>query len=174
MESLGILPNQEVFFRVSLDQPITDIEALANYLKRRIIVLFAGALAETLSARHDTQNRGVNHSKAFEIFHSPFLGAVQDNARVSEALIVLRNVQSRTPCSAQEVDLEITEIGNRMWTRAISLVEKFEDVIVGVADRLTQDLQVVDPVWSQTIGASLSEEDLAGIPILQMLPLLDP
>jgi hypothetical protein len=159
---------------IFLDQPTNDIEALANYLKRRIIVLFAGVLAETLSPRHDTRNRGVNQSKASEIFHSPFLGAVQDNARVSEALMLLRNVQSRTPCSEQEVDREMTEIGNLMWARAISLVEQFEDVIVGVATRLTQDLQVVGPVWSQTISASLSEEDLADMPNLQMLPLLDP
>ena len=159
---------------IFLDQPTNDIDALANYLKRRIIVLFAGVLAETLPPRYDTQNRGVNQSRASEIFHSPFLGAVQDNARVSEALMLLRNVQSRTPCSEKEVDREMTEIGNLMWARAISLVEQFEDVIVGVAARLTQDLQIVGPVWSQTISASLSEEDLAGIPNLQMLPLLGP
>ena len=88
--------------------------------------------------------------------------------------MLLRNVQSRTPSSEQEVDREMTEIGNLMWARAISLVEQFEDVIVGVATRLTQDLHVVGPVWNQTISASLSEEDLAGIPNLQMLPLLDP
>ncbi|WP_339430483.1 hypothetical protein [Pseudomonas sp. EA_65y_Pfl2_P78] len=169
-ESGGHKAGAEVF----LDLPITDIGAVVSYLERRVVVLFAGALAETLPPCHEMQNRGVNNEKACEIFHSPIMGAFQDSVRTSEALIMLRSVLNQAPCSLDEVDRQISAIGNRLWARTTNLVEQFEDVIVGVAGRLTQELKVSGSIFNPIIRASLSLETLSNIPDLQTLPLLDP
>ncbi|MEQ7920642.1 hypothetical protein ABQX22_15715 [Xanthomonas sp. WHRI 1810A] len=152
-------------------RPITDISAVVSYLERRVVVLFAGVLAETLVGGHKSQTKGVNNELASEIFHSPIGGAAQDKFRTSEVLITLHGLLNQAPCTPDEVDQQISAIGNRLWARTTSLVEQFEDVIVEVAGLLTQELEASGPIFNQAIRASLSVETLSNTPSLQTLPV---
>ena len=158
---------------IHLAQPTADLDAVSNYLERRVIVLYAGALAETLSPRQTLQ-RGVDNAKAVEIIHNSILGAEQDHAKAREAITLLRNIQNPDTCDPDEIQRQLSATGNRLWARATKLVEQFEDTIVGVAGALTGTLQVCGVGINQTIIASLSEERLTGIQALQELPRLEP
>lgn len=158
---------------IHLDQPTADLDAVISYLERRVIVLYAGALAEALSPVQ-TPQKGIDQAKASEIFLSPNLGAGEDHAKVREALMLLRNIHNVTRCDKNDVQRQMNDIGNRLWARASELVEQFEDTIVGLACSLTQTLQVSGVGNSQAIQGSMSEKILSGLPGVQALPLLDP
>lgn len=158
---------------IHLDQPTANLDAVISYLERRVIVLFAGALAEALSPVQ-TPEKGIDQTKASEIFLSPNLGAGDDHAKVREALMLLRNIHSVTPCGKDDVYRQLIDIRDRLWDRASELVEQFEDTIVGLACSLTQTLQVSGTGNSQAIRGSMSEEVLSALPGVQALPRLDP
>lgn len=158
---------------IHLDQPTANLDAVISYLERRVIVLFAGALAEALSPVQSPE-KGIDQAKASEIFLSSILGAGDDHAKVREALMLLRNIHNAVDCDKEDVYRQITDIGNRLWARASELVEQFEDTIVGLACALTQTLRVTGAGNSQAISGSMSEEILSALPGVQALPRLDP
>nr|CEK42251.1 hypothetical protein PQBR57_0298 [Pseudomonas fluorescens SBW25] len=158
---------------IHLDQPTDDLDAVISYLERRIIVLFAGALAEALSPVQ-TPQKGIDQARASEIFLSPNLGSGDDHTKVREALMLLRNIHNVAYYDKEEVHRQMTDIGNRLWARASELVEQFEDTIVGLACSLTQTLEVTGAGQRQTISGYMSEETLSGLPGVQALPLLEP
>jgi hypothetical protein len=61
---------------IQLAQPLTSLDAIKSYLERRVLVLYAGALAETLRPGH-TPESGVDTDKAVDIIHGA-MGAEQD------------------------------------------------------------------------------------------------
>lgn len=157
---------------IYLDQPVSDLDGVVNYLERRVLVLFAGALAEALSPIH-IPKKGIDQPKASEIFLGPNLGADDDHSKVREALRLLRNIQHRSQCGEEEVEQQIREIANRLWARASELVERFEDTIVGLAGALSQRLVSGGPL-SLSITGSMSESLLSGLPSVKELPRLQP
>lgn len=158
---------------IYLNEPASDLDAVISYLERRVIVLYAGALAEALSPMQ-TPERGIDQAKASEIFHSPNMGAAEDQAKVREAIMLLRNIRHQTFCDDEDVQRQLSEIGNRLWARASTLVEQFEDTIVGVACALTQTIDASSAWYSPAIKGSMSEDLLSGLPSIKELPRLCP
>ena len=98
--------------------------------------------------------------------------ADSDYGKARESVAMLRNILHPHTLDRREVSDQKVEIFNRLWDRAVGLVEQFEHPIVGVAGALVQQMKPDNLRGSFT--AILSEEVLAGIPALLDIPLLEP
>lgn len=155
--------------RIYLEEPFEGVGQIQRYLERRVLVLFAGAIAETLPPQHG-QKRGVDQDKAGEIILS--LSAASDYGKAREAISMLRNILHPQTLASGEASDQKIEITNRLWDRAVQLVEQFEHTIVGVGGALVQHMK--EDGERGAYSAILSEEILAGIPNLLDIPLLEP
>lgn len=118
---------------IKLYQPLADEAAIVDYLERRIVVLTAGAMSETLrngkfdnQAACDSSNTG---------------GAMNDRAKAREYLQLLRNIQHKTASSDEnEILRQMSVIDLALWNRAGDLVvaeyEQIEGVGAALADRM--------------------------------------
>ncbi len=116
---------------IRLSEGIGSLNDLRQYLERRIAVLYAGACAETLKPRsHDLK---VDSDKATKC-----QGADGDFAKASELMHLLRNVlYSTTDCYDDSgIQREINELKDKLWTKAIQVVERFAKTIVSLAEEL--------------------------------------
>jgi hypothetical protein len=155
---------------VRLAQPLQSLDAVSNYLERRVLVLYAGAMAETLHPDHVPKS-GVDNEKAVKIIQGA-LGAEQDHAKAREAIHLLRNISHPDTYDESEIQGQLDALDLRLWGRALELVEQFEETIVGVAGALTERLKLKGPRALYT--ASLTDDELKDIPNLKILPSLAP
>lgn len=114
---------------IKLYQPLTDEAAIVDYLERRIVVLTAGAMSETLrngefdnQAACDSSNTG---------------GAMNDRAKAREHLQLLRNIQHKTaPSDENEILAQMSVIDQALWKRAGELVVAEYEQIEGIGPAL--------------------------------------
>lgn len=142
---------------------------IQRYLERRILVNFAGAIAETLTPG-PTPERGVDEALADKILKGET--AVSDFAKVRESVVILRNIMHPDILDPSEAEEQKCAIHDRLWDRAVQLVEQFEELIVNAACGLVQHVKR-DGV-SRIYSATYTEEVLEDIPNLQLIPLLEP
>jgi len=77
---------------ITLSEPISTLDDLKKYLRRRMQVLYAGALAEALPPRQSTIKE-IDIEAAIKILNLPSQGAEQDDAKARELLYLLRNIE---------------------------------------------------------------------------------
>lgn len=113
---------------VTLSQGILSLVDLQRYLERRIIILYAGACAETLKS-----NLTVDLDEASNI-----LGTENDFAKAAELIHILRNVRhATTGCGdAKEIDREINELNDTLWRKAAQLVEQNTKTIILLVEKV--------------------------------------
>jgi hypothetical protein len=155
---------------IHLAESVHSLHDVTIYLERRVLVLYAGAMAETLPPGHVPQT-GVDNEKAVQIIRGGF-GAEQDHAKAREAIHLLRNILHPGAHDASVIDEQLSALDLRLWNRTLALVEEFEKTIVGVAYALTQHLEAKQPRGSYI--AVFTKEALDEIPALKALPLLQP
>lgn len=155
---------------VFLAQGLSNLDAVTNYLKCRVLTLYAGAMAETLHPEHVPQT-GVDNDRAVSIIRGA-LGAEQDHAKAREAIHLLRNIMHPETQDRDEIQRQLSAFDQRLWGRARELVEQFESTIVGVAGALTEKLETVGS--GGTYVAALTDAVLREIPTIKGLPLLSP
>ena len=151
------------------EEPFETLEQVRRYIERRVLVLFAGAIAETLPPRQGPV-RGVDRDKADKIIRGTT--AASDYGKARELIAMLRNILHPQALDRKDVLDQKLIIWERLWERAIDLVEQFEHPIVGVAGALTEQFKQDSKRGSFT--AILTEDVLAGIPALVEIPLLEP
>lgn len=154
---------------INLEEPFETVEQVRRYLERRVLVLFAGAIAETLPPRQGPV-RGVDREKAEKTIQGQT--ADSDYGKARESIAMLRNILHPQTLDRREASEQKREIYNRLWGRAVDLVEQFEYPIVGVAGALTEQFE--EDSISGSFTAILTEDVLAGIPALLEIPLLAP
>lgn len=159
---------------ITLTRSISSIEAMKEHLEARIMVLFAGAMAQTLPAKHSPEKR-VDKSKAAAILKGEF-GAEQDHAKVRELRYLLRNIAypDTDPASSDRIIAELTEINDRLWLRTQQMVEELADTITGLAGLLVDRMVIVEQ-WGRpadTYEVVLTGEMLERLRSVQTIPLL--
>nr|WP_304932112.1 hypothetical protein [Pseudomonas savastanoi] len=150
-------------------ESVTSIDDVKAYLERRVLVLYAGAMAETLPPSH-VPAKGVDRDRAIEIIRGS-LGAEQDHAKAREAIHLLRSILHPGVYDADLINEQLKALDERLWGRTLELVEKYEQTIVGVACGLTQHLEMQP---GGTYSTAYTKEILDGLPGLKALPLLQP
>ena len=154
---------------IHLAESLTSMDDVKAYLERRVLVLYAGAMAETLP-QGQVPERGVDRDRAAKIIRGS-LGAEQDYAKAREAIHLLRSILHPGVPDADVVDEQLKALDERLWSRALMLVEEYEDTIVGLACGFTQHLEAQP---RGMYSAVYDKELLDGLSGLQALPLLRP
>lgn len=160
---------------IMLARPITSMDAMREYLEARMMVLFAGAMGETLSAIHSTGKR-VDKPKAISILNGA-LGAEQDYAKIKELQNLLRNLTgSDTDSTAPErVAAELKVITDRVWWRTQEVVEALANTIAELALALVGRMVIVEQ-WGRvadTYEGVLTREMLERLPAEQAIHVLN-
>ncbi|NVL49882.1 hypothetical protein F2S72_09030 [Pseudomonas syringae pv. actinidiae] len=153
---------------IMLEEPFISVQQVKSYLERRAIVLFAGAVSETLPPAHGPV-RGVNKEKASELIHGQT--ALSDYGKAREAIAMLRNILHPETVEIGEASDQKHQIIDRLWDRSVELVGQFETTIVGVAGALVERLKPLD---RERYEAVMTVEELDRIPALLAIPLLRP
>lgn len=111
--------------------------SVRDYLERRVQVLYAGAQAQTL--RRNLPDSKVDEEAAIEIIENPTQGAEQDHAKTRELINIIRNIRHpNTPLpNDDEVNQQLKVISNDLWGRTKDLVDAHANVIVGLAQNLS-------------------------------------
>ena len=124
---------------VRLAEPIADLDALRSYLSRRIMVLMAGSIGETLDhAKHD---KPVDRAAAQKILMVKGFGAEDDFSKCRELIRVLRNVTllSTNPLDGAAVEAECAKIFEDLWAQAAALIERNATAVCCLASALVDD-----------------------------------
>lgn len=159
---------------ITLTRSISSIEAMKEHLERRMMVLFAGAMGQTLPAKHSPEKR-VDKSKAAAILKGEF-GAEQDHAKIRELRYLLRNITypGTDPASSDSIIAELTEINDRLWLRTQKIVEELADTITGLAGLLVERMVIVEQ-WGRpadTYEVVLTGEMLERLQPVRAIPAL--
>ena len=110
---------------VQLDIKLHDLDAVRDYLSKRIQVLFAGAIGEALDGSN------VNNENANIIITGPEGKSDFDKAR--ELLHLLANIRADTECDHME---SLDDTKDKTWTAATQLIEKNSKQIYRLRDAL--------------------------------------
>lgn len=117
---------------IKLYQPLADETAIVDYLERRIVVLTAGAMSETL------RNGEFDNQAACDSLNTG--GAMNDRAKAREYQQLLRNIRHKTaPSDENEMLGQLSVIDQALWNRASELVvaeyKQIEGIGAALVDR---------------------------------------
>jgi hypothetical protein len=159
---------------ITLARPISSIDAMKEHLEARMMVLFAGAMAQTLPSNHSAKKR-VGKSKATAILNGE-MGAEQDYAKIREIRHLLRNLAypDTDPASSERIAAELKEMTDRVWLRTQTIVEALADTITRLAGALVDSMVIVEQ-WGRaadTYEVVLTGEMLERLRVVQAIPSL--
>jgi hypothetical protein len=134
---------------ISLVQPISSMETMKEYLEARMMVLFAGAMAQTLPSARAREKR-VDKSQAVAILNGAF-GAERDDAKIRELRQLLRNLTypDTDPAACDSVTAELKAINDRLWLRTQEIVEALAGTITELGEALVERMALVEQ-WGRS------------------------
>ena len=129
---------------INLVRPISSMDAMRAYLEARIIMLFAGAMAQTLPSAPVGVKR-VDLSDAAAILNGAH-GAEQDDAKIRELRHLLRNITYPDTglASSDRIATELKAINDRLWLRAQEMVEALAETITGLGAAVVDRMVLVE------------------------------
>lgn len=154
---------------ITLARPLASMAVMKAHLEARMMVLFAGVMAQTLSSA------GVDKSKAIAILKGA-LGAEHDYAKIKELQHLLRNISypETDPASAERIANELKAVTDRVWDRTQAIVEAQADTIIELGRMLVDGMAIVEQ-WGRaadTYEVVFSRDRLERLPAIQAIPLL--
>jgi len=129
---------------INLVRPISSMDAMRAYLEARIIMLFAGAMAQTLPSAPVGAKR-VDLSDAAAILNGA-LGAERDDAKIRELRHLLRNISypDTDLASSDRIATELKAINDCLWLRAQEMVEALAESITGLGAAMVDRMVLVE------------------------------
>lgn len=128
-------------------------ESIVDYLERRVIVLYSGALAESIS------NGQLDNDSALKSIRTG--GGMRDYDKARELIQLIRNLKYQSAATEEEIQNGLDLIDNELWNRAAAIVETEHLLIVGLGSRLASEMNFVGQSFT------LSEEELESLPSIQ-------
>lgn len=159
IEIIGPIDGHRGTAAVTLPEPTGTIDDVQTYLERRVIVLYAGAAAETLPQQHSPSKK-VDQQRAMEIIRKLGQGAEQDHAKARELIHLLRNVLHSTTDTLDDVATqnELDVLDAKLFGRAVELVERYAEAIIGLGGNLS------DRVTAPKVMVTLPAAELEALP----------
>lgn len=129
---------------ISLVRPIASLETMKEHLEARIMVLLAGAMAQTLPSKPSAAKR-VDKPKATAILKGE-QGAEQDYAKIRELQHLLRNIAypDTGPASTERVAAQLRAMTDRLWVRTQEIIEDQAAIIAELAAALVDGMAIVE------------------------------
>ncbi|PNB73849.1 peptidase M41 [Pseudomonas sp. GW456-E7] len=155
---------------ITLVRPISSIDAMKEHLEARMMVLLAGAMAQTLASKSSTAKH-VDKLKATAILKGE-QGAEQDYAKIRELQHLLRNIvyPDTDPASNERITAELKAMTDRVWGRTQKIIEDQAETIAELAGALVDGMALVEQ-WGR--AADTYEVVFTG-PMLERLRAVQP
>jgi hypothetical protein len=155
---------------ITLVRPISSIEAMKEHLEARMMVLIAGAMAQTLPSKPSAAKR-VDKPKATAILKGE-QGAEQDYAKIRELQHLLRNLAypDTDSASSGRIAAELKALTDRIWLRTQEIIEDQAETIAELAAALVDGMTIVEQ-WGRS--ADTYEVVYTG-PMLERLWVVQP
>ncbi|MDF9775515.1 peptidase M41 [Pseudomonas baetica] len=159
---------------ITLVSPISSIEAMKEHLEARMMVLLAGAMAQTLPSKHSA-GKHVDKSKATAILKGG-QGAEQDYAKIRELQHLLRNLAypDTDPASSERIAAQLKAMTERVWDRTQKIIEDQAETIAELAVALVDGMALVEQ-WGRaadTYEVVLTGQMLERLRAVQAIPSL--
>src|ERR1700690_399531 len=135
---------------ITLFKNLDSIENVTSYIKRRVVILYAGVLGESL------EKGIVNEKYACDELNK---GAANDFAKCRELLQILNNITS-SASSKEEANANLQSINNELWSEAIKLVQEAQEAIEGLGSRLAFE---IDKIGEKVVLENREIEELPAI-----------
>jgi len=128
---------------ITLTRPIASMEAMKEHLEARMMVLLAGAMAQTLPSKPSAKR--VDKVKAIAILKGE-QGAEQDYAKVRELQHLLRNIvyPDTDPASTERIAAQLKAMTDQVWLRTQTVVELLANTIAELAGVLVDGMAIVE------------------------------
>ncbi|WP_223532740.1 MULTISPECIES: peptidase M41 [unclassified Pseudomonas] len=157
---------------ITLVRPISSMEAMKEHLEARMMVLLAGAMAQTLPSKPSAAKR-VDKPKATAILKGE-QGAEQDYAKIRELQHLLRNIAcpDTDPASGERISAELKSMTDRLWIRTQEIVEDQAETIAELAAALVDGMVIVEQ-WGRpadTYEGMLTGQMLERLRAVQAIP----
>jgi len=129
---------------INLARSISSMETMKQYLEARMMVLLAGAMAQTLPSKPSATKR-VDKLKATAILKGE-QGAEQDYAKIRELQHLLRNIvyPDTDPASSERITAELKAMTDRVWGRTQKIIEDQAETIAELAAALVDGMALVE------------------------------
>ena len=160
---------------ISLVRPISSMQTMKQYLEARMMVLFAGAMAQTLPSAQAREKR-VDKTKAVAILNGAF-GAERDDAKIRELRQLLRNLTypDTDPAACDSSTAELKAINDRLWLRTQEIVEALAETITDLGKALVERMALVEQ-WGRpadTYEVVMTGEMLERLQLVQAIASSD-
>jgi hypothetical protein len=139
---------------IILIEPLTTPELLNKYLKRRIVVLFAGVLAESLKETNEVDD-------VYAVKELESGGATTDFKVVSELRWILRNLCHPVDASHEDARDQAAALQSELWQFTATFVQDHAPLICGLAARLACRITHFNEV------ATLTAQEIDAAPAMQ-------
>jgi hypothetical protein len=129
---------------INLARSISSMEAMKEHLEARMMVLLAGAMAQTLPSKPSAAKR-VDKLKATGILKGE-QGAEQDYAKIRELQHLLRNLAypDTDPASSERIAAQLKAVTDRIWGRTQKIIEDQAETIAELAGMLVDNMVIVE------------------------------
>jgi hypothetical protein len=159
---------------ITLVRPISSMEAMKEHLEARMMVLLAGAMAQTLPSKSTAAKR-VDKPKATAILKGE-QGAEQDYAKIRELQHLLRNIAypDTDPASGERIAAQLKAMTDRLWIRTQKIIEDQAETIAELAGRLVDGMVIVEQ-WGRAVDTYegvLTGQMLERMRVVQAIPSL--
>lgn len=159
---------------IGLVRPITSMDAMKEHLGARMMVLLAGAMAQTLPSKPSAARR-VDKPKATAILKGE-QGAEQDYAKVRELQHLLRNViyPDTDPASSECIASQLKAMTDGVWIRTQKIIEDQAETIAELAATLVDGMLLVEQ-WGRaadTYEVVFTREMLERLSPVQAIPAM--
>lgn len=136
---------------IELCQPLMDGAEIIDYCERRVRVLYAGALAQSL-----TQKDMIDNDKALMCLRDQ--GGRTDYGRARDLIQLLRNIQHPTTTDRDNINQQLNDIDSRLYNQAAESVQEEVGCIRAVADELVKKVNLSNQTFK------LAKEEIDKIP----------
>jgi hypothetical protein len=138
---------------INMPRPLRTTAETMEYLSDRVVVLWAGALAEAfIGKKSDLETK---LKAACECLNNG--GGIHDHAKARELINLLRNLRFPDKKTEVEHQKELNAIEQEVWSRAINIVQAKEELISEIAAKLARMVKFTATKYT------LSAEDIAAM-----------
>ena len=112
---------------VILSSNLPTTSEVADYLRRRVKVLYSGVLSEAMV------NGEIDRSKALEYIQT---GGADDHSKARELVQVLRSIEHGETLADEEAQEQLDKLDQELWSSAADMVAQERVTIEGIAHHL--------------------------------------
>ncbi len=129
---------------VELATALTSVDDVADYLERRVQVLYAGTLAEAMSEGVIDQPKAIEYLKT---------GSARDHAKVRELINILRNIKYPETQALERTQKELTDLDLTLLGKTEAIVLAEGKIIHKLANHLASGIRAYGQDFELSVEA---------------------